>query len=148
MSIKALRAAILLSAVLAVPVMAKDITVQMKSQGAAGMMVFEPSLVKANVGDTIHFVPTDPSHNAEPIPSMLPDGVTAPAGAMNKEYILTLTKPGLYGIKCKPHYTMGMVALIKAGKGAAPNAAAAAAAAAKLPPLAGKRMAPMLAEAK
>ena len=148
MSIKALRAAILLSAVLAAPVAAKDITVQMKSQGAAGMMVFEPSLVKANVGDRIHFVPTDPSHNAEPITGMLPDGVTAPPGAMNKEYILTLAKPGLYGIKCKPHYAMGMVALIKAGKGVAPNAAAATAAAAKLPPLAGKRMAPMLAEAK
>jgi hypothetical protein len=39
-----------------------------------------------------------------------------------------------------------MVALVKAGKGAAPNAAAAAAV--KLPPLAQKRMAPMLASAK
>ena len=45
-----------------------------------------------------------------------------------------------------PHYTMGMVALIKAGKGPAPNAAAAAAV--TLPPLAAKRMAPMLAGAR
>ncbi len=143
---KALGASACLCALIATPAFAKDINVQMKSQGAAGMMVFEPALVRANVGDTVHFLPTDSGHNAETIPGILPDGVTEPAGAMNKEYVLTISKPGLYGIKCKPHYSMGMVALVKAGKGAAPNAAAAAAV--KLPPLAAKRMTPMLAEAK
>jgi pseudoazurin len=133
-------------ALAAAPAMAKDINVQMKNQGAAGIMVFEPAYVSAEVGDKIHFLPTNPGHNAEPITGMLPDGVSEPAGAMNKEYVLTIDKPGLYGIKCKPHYSMGMVALVKAGKGAAPNAAAAAAV--KLPPLATKRMAPMLAQAK
>jgi pseudoazurin len=133
-------------ALIAGPAAAKDINVQMKNSGAAGIMVFEPSFVTANVGDKVHFLPTDSGHNAEPIPGMLPDGVTEPAGTMNKEYVLTIEKPGLYGIKCKPHYSMGMVALVKAGKGAAPNAAAAAAV--KLPPLATKRMAPMLASAK
>lgn len=137
---------ILAGATLASPAFAKDITVQMKNQGAAGMMVFEPAFVQAKVGDTVHFVPTDSGHNAEPIPGILPDGVTEPAGAMGKEYVLTLSKPGLYGIKCKPHYSMGMVALVKAGTGASPNAAAAAAV--KLPPLATKRMAPLLAQAK
>lgn len=132
--------------VAACPATAKDIQVQMKNQGAAGMMVFEPAYITADVGDVVHFVPTDMSHNAEPIPGMLPDGVTAPAGQMNKEYVLTVSKPGLYGIRCKPHYSMGMIALVKAGKGASPNAAAAAAV--KLPPLAAKRMMPMLSEAK
>jgi pseudoazurin len=128
------------------PALAKDITVKMKNQGAAGIMVFEPSYVSAAVGDTVHFVPADMGHNATPITGMLPDGVEAPMGAMNKEYVLKLTKPGLYGIKCTPHFSMGMVALVKAGSGAAPNAAAAAAV--KLPPLAAKRMTPMLAQAK
>jgi hypothetical protein len=45
-----------------------------------------------------------------------------------------------------PHFAMGMVALVKAGKGPAPNAAAAAAV--SLPPLAAKRMAPLLAAAR
>ncbi|MDH7637398.1 pseudoazurin [Sphingomonas oryzagri] len=146
MKIKVLGLATVACAMLAVPATAKDITVQMKNQGAAGMMVFEPSFVQANVGDKVHFVPTDSGHNAEPITGMLPDGVSEPAGAMGKEYVLTISKPGLYGIKCKPHYSMGMVALVKAGKGASPNAAVAAAV--KLPPLATKRMAPMLAQAK
>lgn len=131
---------------IAAPAMAKDITVQMKNQGTAGMMVFEPAFVQAAVGDSVHFVPTDPGHNAETIDGMVPEGVTEPAGAMGKEYVIKISKPGLYGIKCKPHYSMGMVALVKAGKGASPNAATASAV--KLPPLASKRMAPLLAQAK
>lgn len=139
-------ATLLLGTTIAGPAFAKDIVVQMKNKGAAGMMVFEPSFVQAAPGDKVHFVPTDMAHNAEPISGMLPAGVTAPAGAMNKEYVLTVAKPGLYGIKCMPHFSMGMVALVKVGKGAAPNAAAAAAV--SLPPLAKKRMDPMLAAAK
>ena len=131
---------------LAAPASAKDIIVQMKTQGAAGMMAFEPSYVSAAVGDRVHFVPTDPGHNAAPIAGMVPAGTDLAPGAMSKEYVLTLAKPGLYGIKCTPHYTMGMVALVKAGKGAAPNAAEAAAV--TLPPLAARRMASMLAGAR
>lgn len=131
---------------IAAPAMAKDIVVQMKNRGEAGIMVFEPAYVAAAPGDKVHFMPTDMGHNAEPIAGMLPDGVTAGRGAMNKEYVLTVTKPGLYGIKCMPHFAMGMVALVKVGKGAAPNAAAASAAA--LPPLAKKRMTPLLASAQ
>lgn len=128
------------------PAAAKDIVVHMKNSGAAGPMVFEPMFVKANPGDKIRFVPSDPSHNAETIPNMLPAGVAPSAGQMNKEFVLAVTKPGLYGVKCKPHYTMGMVALVQVGKGPSENIAAAKAV--KLPPLAQKRMTAMLAEAK
>lgn len=121
------------------------ITVQMKDMGAEGAMVFEPGFVKANVGDTIRFVPQNPSHNAETIASMLPAGVTPSSGGMGKAFDLKLTAPGLYGVKCKPHYAMGMVALIQAGKGPSPNLAAAKAV--SLPPFAKKRMAAYLAKA-
>lgn len=125
---------------------AKDIVVHMKNQGADGAMVFEPSFVKAAVGDTIHFKPTDPSHNAETLPTMLPAGATPMKGAMNKEAVMTVTRPGLYGIKCMPHYSMGMVALVQVGK--ADPAALAAARAVKLPPFAAKRMTAALARVK
>lgn len=129
----------------AAPGSAKDIVVKMKNQGTGGLMVFEPAYVSAALGDKVHFVPADMGHNAGPIAGMVPEGTDMTQGAMNKEYVLNVTKPGLYGIKCMPHYVMGMVALVKAGKGVAPNAAAAAAA--PLPPLAAKRMAPLLAAA-
>ena len=35
---------------------------------------------------------------------------------MNKDVAVTLTKPGLYGVKCLPHYGLGMIALIQVGK--------------------------------
>lgn len=127
------------------PAMAKDITVQMKNMGKDGMMVFEPAFVKASVGDTVHFVPTDKSHNAETIEGMLPDGVAHSVGGMNQEMTLKIDKPGVYGVKCKPHFSMGMVALVQAG---AKPANLDAAKAVKLPGLAAKRMAPLLAQVK
>jgi plastocyanin len=59
---------------------AKEIVVHMKNQGAEGMMVFEPSFVKAAPGDVIRFEPSDAAHNAETIPAMLPAGATPMKG--------------------------------------------------------------------
>ncbi|MDI1294563.1 MAG: pseudoazurin [bacterium] len=130
----------------AVPAMAKDIVVHMKNQGADGSMVFEPSFVKASPGDIIHFKPTDASHNAETMSTMLPVGATPMKGVMNKEAVMTVSKPGLYGIKCMPHYSMGMVALVQVGKPTAADITAAKAV--KLPPFAAKRMTALLAMVK
>ncbi len=135
-----------LAMAVATPAVAKDVVVKMKNMGAEGAMVFEPAFVKAEVGDTVRFVPTDPSHNAETIPTMLPAGVAPSVGALNKEFVLKVTAPGVYGIKCKPHYSMGMVGLVQVGKG--PSANLAAAKLVKLPPFAAKRMNAMLAQAK
>jgi pseudoazurin len=88
--------------------------------------------VKAAPGDVIHFEPTDAAHNAETIPSLLPAGATAFKGVMGKDVSVTVSKPGLYGVKCMPHYTMGMVALIQVGK--VTPAELAAAKAVNLPP--------------
>lgn len=133
-------------AAMPLPAAAKDIVVHMKNQGADGAMVFEPSFVKAAPGDVIHFKPTDPSHNAESLPTILPTGATPMKGQMNKEAVMTVTRPGLYGIKCLPHYSMGMVALVQVGK--VTPADLAAAKAVKLPPFAAKRMTAMLAKVK
>ncbi len=135
----------LFAVALAQPVMAKDILVNMKTQGAGGLYVFEPAFVKADVGDKVHFKPNDPSHNAETIPGMLPSGVASAKGMVGKEFVLTVSKPGVYGIECLPHVSMGMVALVQAGKGPSPNLGSAKSV--RLPPLAAKRMTPMLAKA-
>lgn len=136
----------LLVAGLASPAVAKDIIVKMNTKGAGGAYVFEPALVKAAVGDRVHYVPSDPTHNAQTIPGMLPAGVAPAKGPMGKEFVLTVAKPGVYGIECLPHISMGMVGLVQAGNGPSPNLAAAKAK--KLPPLAAKRMTPLLAQAK
>lgn len=108
-------AASLASLVLASAAYAENFDVKMLNKGADGAMVFEPAYVKAAVGDTITFLSTDKGHNAEGIEGMLPEGVEAFKSGMGEDYVLTLTAEGLYGVKCTPHYSLGMVALIQAG---------------------------------
>jgi pseudoazurin len=105
----------LASLLLASAAYAENFDVKMLNKGADGAMVFEPAYLKAAVGDTITFLSTDKGHNAEGIEGMLPEGVEAFKSGMGEDYVLTLTAEGLYGIKCTPHYSMGMVALIQAG---------------------------------
>ena len=106
------------------PALAKDYQVKMLNQGARGAMVFEPALIKAAPGDTVTFVATDKGHNAEIISGMLPAGAAPFKGKMNQNLTVKLTKPGVYGYKCLPHYGMGMVGAIIVGDLKA-NAAAA-----------------------
>ena len=91
--------------------------------GAKAAMVFEPDFVKAAVGDTVNFTAVDKGHDVESIKGMLPDGVDPFKGAVSKNFSLTLAKEGVYGIKCAPHYGMGMVALISVGNPANLDAA-------------------------
>jgi pseudoazurin len=90
--------------------------VQMLNKGDKGSMVFQPALVRAAPGDTIKFVPTDKSHSAETIKGMLPDGAAEFKGKLNLELTVTPDREGVYGVKCPPHYGMGMVALIVVGQ--------------------------------
>jgi pseudoazurin len=96
--------------------LAAEVEVKMLNKGTEGLMVFEPALVKIEPGDTVKFVATDKSHNAESIKNMLPEGAAPFAGKMSEDVAVTFDKPGVYGIKCMPHYAMGMVALVVVGK--------------------------------
>ncbi|WP_127600150.1 pseudoazurin [Nitratireductor alexandrii] len=95
---------------------AAEFEVKMLNKGEKGAMVFEPDFVRAAPGDTVRFVPTDKGHNAESVKGMLPEGAEAFKGKFNEEIVITLDKEGVYGIKCAPHYAMGMVALIEVGE--------------------------------
>lgn len=105
---------------------AAEVEVKMLNKGAAGAMVFEPALIKIAPGDTVKFLPTDKSHNAESIPEMMPAGAAPFIGKLNEQVDITFKEPGVYGIKCKPHYGMGMVALIVVGEPTNLEAASAA----------------------
>lgn len=102
---------------------AETIEVKMLNKGEAGAMVFEPAFVKAQPGDVIHFVATDKGHNVESIDGMLPDGVEAFKSKMNVDYEMTIDAEGVYGVKCTPHYGMGMVAVVQVGDAVNLNAA-------------------------
>jgi pseudoazurin len=95
---------------------AADHQVQMLNKGEKGAMVFQPDYIEAAPGDTVTFLPTEKGHDAESIKGMIPEGAEPFKGKINQEITVTLEKEGLYGVKCSPHYGMGMVALIKVGE--------------------------------
>ena len=95
---------------------AAEIEVKMLNKGEKGTMVFQPDFVQATPGDTVTFVPTDKGHDAESIKGMIPDGAEPFKGKMNEQITVTLDEEGVYGVKCTPHYGMGMVALVVVGK--------------------------------
>ena len=100
---------------------AADFEVKMLNKGAEGAMVFEPAGLKIAAGDTVTFVATDKSHNAEAIKGMIPDSAVEFKGKMNETIKVTFDVPGLYGVKCAPHVGMGMVAAILVGDAPAAN---------------------------
>ena len=126
------------------PAAAKDHVVRMLNKGSAGTMVYEPAFLKIAPGDTVRFVATDKSHNAESILGMLPAGASPIKGKMNQDVSVKFTQPGLYGIKCLPHYGLGLIALIQVGK----PGNLAQAKAVKHPPVAQRRFNPLFASVK
>jgi pseudoazurin len=94
---------------------AAEVEVKMLNKGTEGLMVFEPALVKVAPGDTVRFVAADKGHNAETIKGMLPDGAATFIGKAGEDVAVKFDQAGIYGVKCAPHYGMGMVAMIVVG---------------------------------
>ena len=90
-------------------------TVKMLNQGPTGIMVFEPAVLKINIGDTVTFVATDAAHNSASIPGMLPPNATAWNGQLSRDISVTFDIPGVYGYQCTPHAMMAMVGIIQVG---------------------------------
>jgi pseudoazurin len=108
-------AAVAASLALAGGASAAEVEIKLLNKGAEGAMVFEPAFVKIAPGDTVKFLATDKGHNAESIRGMLPDGAAPFAGKNGEEISVKFDQAGIYGIKCLPHYGMGMVAMIVVG---------------------------------
>ena len=106
------------AALMAYPVFAQETTVhevQMLNadpDNPRARQVFIPRIVVANPGDTIKFVAVDRGHNSESIPEMIPAGAEGWEGKINDDIEVTVEVPGVYGYKCTPHATVGMVGLI------------------------------------
>ena len=95
---------------------AEHVVKMVNDNGKGDFMAFEPSFVTAAPGDTVKFVVVDAGHNAETLPEIWPEGAAPFKGDFSKDVVLTVEKDGVYGVKCLPHYGMGMMALIVAGK--------------------------------
>ncbi|QBJ15828.1 pseudoazurin [Agrobacterium sp. 33MFTa1.1] len=113
--------AVLMGSGLSVHASAETFEVKMLNRGEKGPMVFEPDFLEITAGDRVRFVPTHKSHNAATVEGMVPEGVEGFKSRINDEFETAFDKPGFYGIKCSPHYGMGMVMLIKVGDATLPQ---------------------------
>lgn len=114
-TIFSLASAAALSLAMAFAAQAADHEIHMLNKGADGAMVFEPGGLKVAPGDTVTFVPTDKSHNAESVKDLIPAGAEPFKGKMNETIKVTFTVPGAYVVKCAPHFGMGMTAVVVVG---------------------------------
>lgn len=119
--IRAITLGLCLTVGLSMQAMAETFEVKMLNRGENGSMVFEPDFLEISPGDVVRFVPTHKSHNAATIDGMVPDGVEGFKSKINDEFVTTFDTQGFYGIKCSPHYGMGMVMLIKVGEASLPE---------------------------
>jgi len=88
---------------------------RMLNKGEAGIMVFEPAFLEIAPGDTVHFRAVDKGHNAASIDGMMPHAAIPWKGGLSKDVTVSFDIEGVYGVRCVPHYPMGMVALIVVG---------------------------------
>ena len=85
------------------------------TESGQGRFLFEPPVLFAQPGDTVRFVPDDPMHAVKSIAGMLPDGAAPWRGRMGEEIVVELKQPGVYGVKCRSGYDVGMVGLLVVG---------------------------------
>ena len=119
------KAALLVVLGVALPASAAEHIVKMLNNGASGQMVFEPSFLKVDVGDTVVFTPAEPGlHNTHA--TLTPDGAEGWTSEPDTELRVTLDTEGVYLYVCQPHVVFGMVGVIQAGEAVNKEAAAAA----------------------
>ena len=93
-----------------------DYSVKMLNQGASGVIVFEPAVLKINKGDTVNFVATDADHNSASLPGMIPVGAGTWTSELSQDISVTFDVEGLYAYQCTPHAVMAMVGVIQVGE--------------------------------
>ena len=98
-------------------VAAENFDIKMVNADASGqVMVFDPPFVKANIGDTVTFLPTDMLHNSQSVPGLIPSSASSWNGAMNEKTVIELKTEGVYVYQCTPHIALGMIGVIQVGE--------------------------------
>ena len=92
-----------------------DQTVEMLNRLNKESMVFEPKIVRVNVGDTVLWKATDKGHNVEFIKKGVPEGVGKFKSKYNKDTEYKFETPGIYAYWCTPHKNMGMIGFVVVG---------------------------------
>tara|TARA_B100000959_G_scaffold41529_1_gene41671 strand:- start:124 stop:549 length:426 start_codon:yes stop_codon:yes gene_type:complete len=94
---------------------AEDTEIEMLNKFNNEYMVYSKKIVKINVGDTVFWKSTDPSHNVEFIKGAVPEGVKAFKSKLSKDVSYEFKIPGIYAYWCTPHKSLGMIGFVIVG---------------------------------
>ena len=95
--------------------LAADVTVDMLNRLDKQSNIFEPKIVRVNVGDTVLWKAKDKGHNVEFIKKGVPEGVGKFKSKFNKDVEYKFEVPGIYAYWCTPHKNMGMIGFVVVG---------------------------------
>ena len=104
-----------LALITASPAFSAEVTVEMLNNKDGNMFVYSSKIVRVAVGDVVTWKATNAGHNAVFVPKGFPEGAKALDGMMSKDVSYTFEKPGIYMIKCNPHYGLGMLQAVVVG---------------------------------
>ena len=94
---------------------AEDTEIEMLNKFNNEYMVYSKKIVKINVGDTVFWKSTDPSHNVEFIKGAVPEGVKKFKSKLSKDVSYEFKIPGIYAYWCTPHKSLGMIGFVIVG---------------------------------
>jgi|TARA_B100000586_G_scaffold184263_1_gene135257 pseudoazurin len=94
---------------------AEDTEIEMLNKFNNEYMVYSKKIVKINVGDTVFWKSTDPSHNVEFIKGAVPEGVKTFKSKLSKDVSYEFKIPGIYAYWCTPHKSLGMIGFVIVG---------------------------------
>jgi len=90
----------------------------------ANVTNFVPAVLRISIGDKLAYT-NMATHNATEMPQYSPEGAEVFSGwvsALGNDFVTPrFNKPGVYFIKCDPHYSMGMVMAVIVGDGVPAN---------------------------
>ena len=91
----------------------KDYKINMLDKSGTETMVFDPGVLKVNLGDTVTFVPKSEAHNTKSV--FLPEGAKSWETKINKAITIKMNQEGIYIYECPHHSILGMVGVIQVG---------------------------------
>ncbi|MDE5603906.1 MAG: pseudoazurin [Helicobacter sp.] len=93
---------------------AKDYEIQMLDLDREGnTMVFSPSFIRIQPGDTVTFIPTHKTHYVQS--KLIPDGAEHFLSELDEKTAFKFDKEGIYIYVCPPHQMMNMIGIIQVG---------------------------------
>ena len=77
--------------------------------------MFEPSVLKIGIGNSVTFKATDTGHDSASIPNLVPAGAKNQQGNLNQDVTVTFEKECFYVYQCSPHLVRAMVGAVAVG---------------------------------